>query len=527
MTTEKDAPQPSSTLTWLTAFLTKSDEKAQTITEGSAVELASNQPAPLTSQRERTSSTESTNDVSQLSLLVRASTDLVTPKLGMLASIVGLGRFLPAEKPVKKISPPMSDDPTENLLGRNLPEELTKPLPSSVQVTLQQISQEYQQKPKGQPLESLNRIAFTQEKLQEVKGSLALLVDSISENPSYLSAWSRAWGNTAQWKKILGGTVVTGIPLAVALTAHIPLLLTISGFVAVGYSATGFLLDNHYQASEIYVKKLKQGILSLADILAWTISSLSEISEELAREVGELKTQNSIFKEQNRIHAENINRLCSNMEHIKENIILKLREQEGLSGMKEALSTHLKALESHADRNEEQFMQSQRQLEEIDETYQLITGELGNYLGDLNQQKQELATEVGKLKTVEVALNDTNQMLTGIVLEDGEARKNFRDRLDKFISDKEESFASLTQQASTTGKQLVKTQEELERTKNELQDTQRQLSSVLQEQKRLVTSLERLERAKLSGVVPTMRTGRSANTENLVSEHQQRATMVM
>lgn len=405
----------------------------------------------------------------------------------------------------------------------NLPKELTQPLPAEMQTAIlnRPVISPLTLDDKQLSQSSIEKILKTQQKLNEIKHSLSVLIDSVAAHPSYFSAWSKAWGDTAIWKKWLGGTLVTGLPLTVALTVHIPVLLALSGIVAVGYGAAGFLLDDHHRSMNIYLQKIKEGVLSLADILAWTITSLEEIANQLAEEVSKFKAENSKLKSENHRLSENVNRLCQGVDLMIENIRIKMAEREQLSSLKLALEEHLNSLKASDER---QRLQGEKQLSVLDETYNLISDELAKQVATLNTEKTELIREVSKLRTIGETLQSTVTTLSASCIQDESKRLAFQTQLEKFLSDKEGSFAELTAKANETSKKLSTTQDALAKTQKELEQTKRELQSVLNDQHQVLTRLECLEQQKAKHFESfadsqTVRIDKVGEEENILIEH--------
>lgn len=445
----------------------------------------------------------------QVTLIIQASTEALSPTFSLLMNLSGLNRIIQTTSRWQASVPKqLNDAKTEQL-----PIELTTPLPEPIQEELRELTDEYEKRPKKEEFESLNRIAFTQEKLSELKNNLLTFMNSIEfyEDKSYLTAWARAWGPISKWKRLLGGTIITAVPLSVALTTQLPVLLAVSsvftGMFAVGYGGTDFLLTDLYKNKkpmDEYIQKVKDGVLSIADVLGWSIQSMNLLERQLAKDLVELKRQNSTYRQLNEQHSTNIDHHYQKMELIERNILITLQEQDGLSSTKSSLAKHLKKLEAHAQTNASQLERGEEQLAELDRAYELITQKLSEHVGALQQEKNKLNQEVATLRTVGKSLQDALALVASSNLESADAREAFKEKIDKFVSDKEQSFADITARASQT-------QKELETTKNELQATQQKLDAALLRQERLIDRLTALEKNKLQGISPVIRTGLMTN----------------
>ncbi len=411
-------------------------------------------------------------------------------------------------------------DPTQRVLGSNIPEELTAPLDAELQQQLLQRSSDASFN--LEDLEGLSRaeqIAFMQKHIGNVQGSLKILLNSMAENPSYLSAWARLWGDLSQWKKWLGGTLVTALPITVAIAAHLPVLFGVGGAMAVIFGTTNFLLEDHFRSSQFFLQKIKERVLSLADILVWTITILHDLAKVLETQVNKFKEENAKLKSENERLTDNVDKLCRSVDVLSRNIKIKLDECQMISNIKEELAINIQQLSHRLDsqtldaeariQHLEALEESQSKLALIEEAYSSITEQMHSQISQLAKEKSELAHEVANLKQMGQVLSATIQEMSKTVIGDASEREQFQQRLDRFITDKEESFAELTAKASETGKKLIHTQEELESTKEALKETQLRLQSVLLDHQNIVlahqnvlTRLEQLEQRASAKILP-------------------------
>ncbi|AOU50718.1 hypothetical protein [Legionella pneumophila] len=76
--------------------------------------------------------------------------------------------------------------------------------------------------------EHFEKIITTQNKIQKIKVDLNQLIQSMNNNPSWLSRAARFWNEIPLWQKITAGAVLTIPLLMIGIMANLAALITLS-----------------------------------------------------------------------------------------------------------------------------------------------------------------------------------------------------------------------------------------------------------------------------------------------------------
>lgn len=279
---------------------------------------------------------------------------------------------------------------------------------------------------------NLPEILITQERFNKIKENLLLIIQSMEKNPSMVSRAAKYWGDLSLWKKVSGGIVLTVPMLVLGILAHLGFLLALCSIAGIIYTGGGIILDDHHKCQIDVTENLTQGILSLANLLELTITALEKLHHKLAEEIKNFASENEQFKEQ-------VNKL---------NVEITAATE---------LNTSLKNTHEEFDKT----LFEQREL-----------------LSEKIIQFEKISKIAEYLRTL---VND----MTSFTLVDEQQRKEFYNRLNLFMSDKDASFASLAVRFGEAENKLSETQEKLEQ-------TSQMYEKLLHEQKELTNQLKHL-----------------------------------
>ncbi|AGH55404.1 hypothetical protein [Legionella pneumophila] len=116
--------------------------------------------------------------------------------------------------------------------------------------------------------ERFEKMVTTQNKIQKIKVDLNQLIQSLNNNPSWLSRAASTWHEIPLWQKITAGAVLTIPLLMIGLMANLAALITLSIVTGIIYAVSHILLENHQNQSTNNTKHLNAGIQVL--LTFWT-----------------------------------------------------------------------------------------------------------------------------------------------------------------------------------------------------------------------------------------------------------------
>jgi hypothetical protein len=337
--------------------------------------------------------------------------------------------------------------------------------------------------------DSLSRILATKKQIIDVKQSLSSIVDSIADNPSLFTRASGVWGGWPIWQKIGSGLVLTAPPVLVGIFANIGALIVIGSATGVIYSATGMVLEDHHACNISIKQRLKDGILCIADILELTIVALDAIRDRLAEEVKK-------FNEENATLARHVKDLGEQVSTLTNQVEVFIETERLLRVSKEKLEVSTKELQTSVDEHSHLLELNRKELVEVSRAYEQNQASLIAQVAELTKARELMSLEVTKAKKISEGLKKAVDTLSFAVSQDQTQRTSFQDKLERFLTGKQESFDKVTSSLETTEDSLQVAQKAL----NESND---RYARLLDMQEALVARLmvidNQLATAKMSG----------------------------
>lgn len=166
--------------------------------------------------------------------------------------------------------------------------------------------------------ERFEKIVTTQNKIQKIKVDLNQLIQSMNNNPSWLSRAASFWNEIPLWQKITAGAVLTIPLLMIGLMANLAALITLSIVTGIIYAVSHILLENHQNQNTNSTENLNAGISSLVDLLDTVISTLDLLREQLAIEIDAFQKENERLTESVQQFCEQINTLKSEISKLSD-----------------------------------------------------------------------------------------------------------------------------------------------------------------------------------------------------------------
>lgn len=301
---------------------------------------------------------------------------------------------------------------------------------------------------------SLEQIVETQQNITRVKTCLTNIIDTMAENPSLISRAANYFGEMPLWQRILIGAGLSVPTLALGVFAEVGVLLVLSGATIVAYTATGIVLDDHHIRNINTTERLKVGVISLADMLELAIKGLERTSKKLEQEVNK-------FREENLKLSQHVSSLADKMESLQAHLEIFIETEKLLRESKESLENTVLQLQSSVEDQSELLQLNQKRLAKVTQEYNQSQQQLAMKVGELDKVKESMTIEVEKVKVLSTILQGTVSTLAGSVAGDKEHRKEFRDKLDDMLANKENDFAKAFASMSETQSELILVKDEL------------------------------------------------------------------
>lgn len=309
------------------------------------------------------------------------------------------------------------------------------------------------------PETTTEQLQDTQQKLASVKEDLNNIIDAITNNQSMVSMAANYWGGLGTWQKVAGGIMITIPTIATGLFISVGALVTLS----VSMTATGLILEDHYQHNASLVERLKKGILSMADVLELTINALSLIEAQFAREIKAFQTENELLKNNVQSLTDEMHSLKAQLEVFAQtSVILK----DSISNLEEEITK----ITANSQGQEAVLAKTQQELLKVKNEYEVSQHQLSDKVQEIAQVKLSLQTELTKAnKTVKI-LQQTVTNFTSSVTQ----RSNLNEQLDLLCKGQEN-----LEKATTN---LSKTEQELKAVKDQLEERNQEYKALLAQQ---------------------------------------------
>jgi hypothetical protein len=327
-------------------------------------------------------------------------------------------------------------------------------------------------------LSNLNKIIETKNQIAQVKKHLSTIIDSIAANPSLISGWSQFWGDMPLWKKVGTGAAITVPAILTGVAASLTPLLVLGGVTGIAYTASGMVLQDHFECSENIKQRLRDGISSIADILEITIVALDNVRVRLSEQIGR-------FKEANADLAKKVGTLQDQINTLSIKIEILIGTSTVLDSLKSRLELRVYQLEQDSEQQKDLLDSAQKELTATITDYKNNQKNLEHEVTELRRVRVEMFDEIAKTKKVSEALQAVIGDLSEQVVENNAQKQVFNSRLHQ-LCDKEE------QSVRTVVDRLSKTQQELDDAKKSLCANNKQNKELLARQEVLIQKIEGL-----------------------------------
>lgn len=331
--------------------------------------------------------------------------------------------------------------------------------------------------------DNLTRIVQTREQIAQVKKNLSTIIDSIVDNPSLVTRASDAWGTWPIWQKVGTGLVLTVPALLAGVATSLGSLLIIGGATGVVYTTTGMILEDHHSCNVNIKQRLKEGILSIADVLELTIVALDNIRFKLAEEISKFKNENLKLTAQ-------VSTLNDQIHTLSIQIGILVEMDQYLCTAKEVIQFQIEDLKNSTEAQSELLQKKQEELAAAVKDYKMNQELLIARVEELRAVRESMTQEVEQTKKISEALQKAVTALSEQVLEDQAQKEAFQLKLQSLLTEENTSVLKVLERMSTT-------KLELEEAQADLNDNNERNRKLLDKQDELVGRLEQLD---LSGV---------------------------
>lgn len=373
---------------------------------------------------------------------------------------------------------------------------------------------------------NIEKIIITEDIFKKIKESLIATVQSMEKNPSLFSRAAEFWGQLPLWQKIVGGVTITVPTLILGIVANIGFLLAICGVTTIAYAGGGIILQDHHNHNVSITESLTKGILGLADLLELTINALDNIRQKLTDEVQKFSAENLKLQEHNL-------QLGVQLEKLGKEIQVAAQLSISLKKTKEELEEATLGLREQIAEQSDLLHINQAELKKVTEEYHSSQITLSEKISEFAKIKTELELELEKTQKVAATLQATVSQLADTVIVDKQYQQEFKERLEQFFQDKEQSFDSIVGRFGESEKKLALTEEKLKQCNEEYQahikemrlqiERLTKLADRRQEQVESIKSVRRTE-----GFFPMPSKARCSSMENLqAADNQQVPTPVL
>ena len=281
--------------------------------------------------------------------------------------------------------------------------------------------------------ERFEKIITTQNKIQKIKVDLNQLIQSMNNNPSWLSRAASFWNEIPLWQKITAGAVLTIPLLMIGIMANLAALIMLSIVTGIIYAVSHILLENHQNQNTNNTENLNVGISSLVDLLDTVISTLDILREQLALEI-------DAFQKENARLTQNVDQFCEQINTLKSEISKLTDTEKALRATQIDLELTAKTLKGSIKEQSQVLENTQKELEQVVLAYKDNQNQLSDKIKELDELTVKMSKEVDQAQTLALVLRSTVEALSKTVIADEEQRTAFQSRLNEFLNNKEKSF---------------------------------------------------------------------------------------
>lgn len=276
----------------------------------------------------------------------------------------------------------------------------------------------------------LEEILKTHKKLSQIKDALNDIIDSMINKPSLLSQAAQYWSEIPLWQKISFGVLLVAPAFFIGIFIHVAVITTLSLVALCAYSVSSYLLDDHFADHSANLDKLKQGIASLGTLLYSMIELLDLLNKQFAEEMQKLKDNNNLLSDQIDSLDDKIDDLNHQIEQFK-------TTQQKLQQIQIELEEASIRLNMENQEQSKLIQTTQIQLEQVTSEYQKNQIDLSTQIIDLTESKAKIEQELERLRKCIAVFQKTTEQLTSTLLMNKEQQTDFVQRINEFISDKE------------------------------------------------------------------------------------------
>ncbi|CZP11426.1 ATPase involved in DNA repair [Legionella pneumophila] len=327
--------------------------------------------------------------------------------------------------------------------------------------------------------ERFEKIVTTQNKIQKIKVDLNQLIQSMNNNPSWLSRAASFWNEIPLWQKITAGAVLTIPLLMIGLMANLAALITLSIVTGIIYVVSHILLENHQNQNTNNTKHLNAGISSLVDLLDTVISTLDLLREQLALEI-------DAFQKENARLTQNVDQFCEQINTLKSEIGKLTDTEKALRATQIELELTAKTLKGSIEEQSQVLDETQKKLKQVAQEYQDNQNKLADKITELDAVKEQMSKEVDQAQTLALVLRSTVEALSKTVIADEEQRTSFQLRLNEFLTNKEKSFDQVAERIFDAERKLSVVTKQLE-------ESNQRYRKLLDRQEQQIIRLEQID----------------------------------
>lgn len=323
----------------------------------------------------------------------------------------------------------------------------------------------------------LQDFASTYEELSKIKANLDALIDTFTNNPSFLSSASMYWGELVLWQKVLAGILLT-VPLIAGVVLNIGVLIAISAVTLGFFILIAISLENHHETNNTNTQRIKDGVSSLANLLSVVINSLAQLSDELKESIEDMQLENIRFTKNIDVLEEQVNLLTANVTQLK-SIEQKINNEN--NSLENIISTLKNSVDDHAISLNETQQQLTKTIQE-NQTQQIF---LSEKIEELNAVKTKLTEKIVHMEHITQVLQIAVEDLSSYMVADNKKRLIYIEKLEYFITNHESSFLAIVERICDAESKLSAVSEELKQC-NERHD------KLLTLQEKFITKLEKM-----------------------------------
>ena len=327
--------------------------------------------------------------------------------------------------------------------------------------------------------ERFEKIVTTQNKIQKIKIDLNQLIQSMGNNPSWLSRAASFWNEIPLWQKITAGAVLTIPLLMIGIMANLAALITLSIVTGIIYAVSHILLENHQNQNTNNTKHLNAGISSLVDLLDTVISTLDLLREQLALEI-------DAFQKENARLTQNVDQFCEQINSLKSEISKINDTEKALRATQIELELTAKTLKGSIEEQSQVLENTQKELEQVVLAYKDNQNQLSEKIKELDEVKVKMSKEVDQAQTLSLVLRSTVEALSKTVIADEEQRTSFQLRLNEFLINKEKSFDQVAER-------ICEAERKLSVVTKQLEESNQRYRKLLDRQEQQIIRLEQID----------------------------------